>query len=81
MDLSANACDNRYVNNDIGWDLGVVSTPLKGINPIAPFFKIYPPCLLPLPLDSNFFPALPKLLNFQVKDNIAYWFKTVLEVS
>ncbi|TXD49710.1 methyltransferase domain-containing protein [Polaribacter sp. IC073] len=29
MDLSSNAWDNRYVNNDIGWDLGEVSTPLK----------------------------------------------------
>ncbi len=29
MDLSANAWDNRYLNNDIGWDLGAVSTPLK----------------------------------------------------
>jgi SAM-dependent methyltransferase len=29
MDLSGNAWDNRYLNNDIGWDLGAVSTPLK----------------------------------------------------
>jgi SAM-dependent methyltransferase len=29
MDLSANAWDTRYQNNDIGWDLGVISTPLK----------------------------------------------------
>ena len=29
MDLSANAWENRYLNNDIGWDLGEVSTPLK----------------------------------------------------
>lgn len=29
MDLSANAWDNRYLNNDIGWDLGEVSPPLK----------------------------------------------------
>ncbi|WP_299062430.1 methyltransferase domain-containing protein [uncultured Polaribacter sp.] len=29
MDLSASAWDNRYINNDIGWDLGVVSPPLK----------------------------------------------------
>ncbi|GAB7256063.1 methyltransferase domain-containing protein [Polaribacter sp. OB-PA-B3] len=29
MDLSASAWDNRYINNDIGWDLGNVSPPLK----------------------------------------------------
>ena len=29
MDLSANAWELRYLNNDIGWDLGEVSTPLK----------------------------------------------------
>jgi SAM-dependent methyltransferase len=29
MDLSDKAWDNRYQNNDIGWDLGEVSTPLK----------------------------------------------------
>ncbi|AQS94227.1 SAM-dependent methyltransferase [Polaribacter sp. BM10] len=29
MDLSASAWDNRYINNDIGWDLGIVSPPLK----------------------------------------------------
>ncbi len=29
MDLSAKAWDNRYINNDIGWDLGVVSPTLK----------------------------------------------------
>ena len=29
MDLSGNAWDNRYLNNDIGWDLGEVSPPLK----------------------------------------------------
>jgi SAM-dependent methyltransferase len=29
MDLSGNAWDNRYLNNDIGWDLGAVSPPLK----------------------------------------------------
>ena len=29
MDLSANAWDSRYKNDDIGWDLGEVSTPLK----------------------------------------------------
>lgn len=29
MNLSANAWDNRYLNNDIGWDLGEVSPPLK----------------------------------------------------
>jgi SAM-dependent methyltransferase len=29
MDLSGNAWDNRYLNNDIGWDLGEVSTPIK----------------------------------------------------
>jgi SAM-dependent methyltransferase len=29
MDLSGNAWDNRYLNNDIGWDLGEISTPLK----------------------------------------------------
>ena len=29
MDLSDKAWENRYINNDIGWDLGVVSTPLK----------------------------------------------------
>jgi SAM-dependent methyltransferase len=29
MDLSGNAWDNRYLNNDIGWDLGQVSSPLK----------------------------------------------------
>jgi len=29
MDLSANAWEHRYLNNDIGWDLGEVSTPLK----------------------------------------------------
>lgn len=29
MDLSEKAWDNRYLNNDIGWDLGEISTPLK----------------------------------------------------
>ncbi|MFK8058476.1 MAG: methyltransferase domain-containing protein [Polaribacter sp.] len=29
MDLSKNAWDNRYKNNDIGWDLGEISPPLK----------------------------------------------------
>lgn len=29
MDLSEIAWDNRYLNNDIGWDLGEVSPPLK----------------------------------------------------
>lgn len=29
MDLSASAWENRYINNDIGWDLGIVSPPLK----------------------------------------------------
>ena len=29
MDLSENAWENRYLNNDIGWDLGEVSPPLK----------------------------------------------------
>jgi|TARA_B110000967_G_scaffold126564_1_gene129383 SAM-dependent methyltransferase len=29
MDLSENAWDNRYLNNDIAWDLGEVSPPLK----------------------------------------------------
>lgn len=29
IDLSAKAWDNRYQNNDIGWDLGQVSPPLK----------------------------------------------------
>tara|TARA_R110002049_G_scaffold2846_4_gene23134 strand:+ start:1233 stop:1844 length:612 start_codon:yes stop_codon:yes gene_type:complete len=29
MDLSANAWNNRYLNDDIGWDLGEVSPPLK----------------------------------------------------
>ena len=29
MDLSAKAWDNRYQNNDIGWDLGEISNPLK----------------------------------------------------
>jgi thiopurine S-methyltransferase len=29
MDLSANAWELRYLNNDIGWDLGEVSTPVK----------------------------------------------------
>jgi SAM-dependent methyltransferase len=29
MDLSANAWENRYLNNDIGWDLGEVSPSLK----------------------------------------------------
>lgn len=29
MDLSSNAWENRYLKNDIGWDLGEVSTPLK----------------------------------------------------
>lgn len=29
MDLSKKAWDTRYRNNDIGWDLGVVSPPLK----------------------------------------------------
>lgn len=29
MDLSEKIWDNRYVNNDIGWDLGKVSSPLK----------------------------------------------------
>jgi hypothetical protein len=38
MDLSGNAWELRYLNNDIGWDLGAVSTPLKGINPIACLF-------------------------------------------
>ena len=32
MDLSANAWENRYLNNDIGWDLGEVSTPLKAVS-------------------------------------------------
>ncbi len=29
MDLSEKAWNNRYLNNDIGWDLGAVSPPLK----------------------------------------------------
>ena len=29
MGLSENAWDNRYLNNDIAWDLGEVSPPLK----------------------------------------------------
>ena len=29
MDLSENAWDHRYLKNDIGWDLGEVSPPLK----------------------------------------------------
>ena len=29
MDLSATSWDNRYKTNDIGWDLGEVSSPLK----------------------------------------------------
>ncbi|MEL0644927.1 SAM-dependent methyltransferase [Olleya sp. Ti.3.14] len=29
MDLSADFWDNRYKSNDIGWDLGTVSPPLK----------------------------------------------------
>ena len=29
MDLSEKAWENRYLNNDIGWDLGIVSPPLK----------------------------------------------------
>ena len=29
MDLSSSAWDNRYLKNDIGWDLGEVSPPLK----------------------------------------------------
>lgn len=29
MDLSEKAWDNRYLNNDIGWDLGTISPPLK----------------------------------------------------
>ena len=29
IDLSASSWNNRYVNNDIGWDLGEVSPPLK----------------------------------------------------
>ncbi|TMM30583.1 methyltransferase domain-containing protein [Polaribacter aestuariivivens] len=29
MDLSENAWNSRYINNDIGWDLGKVSPPLK----------------------------------------------------
>ena len=29
MDLSANFWDNRYQSNDIGWDLGTISPPLK----------------------------------------------------
>ena len=29
MDLSEKAWENRYLNNDIGWDLGAVSPPLK----------------------------------------------------
>lgn len=29
LDLSSTAWDNRYLNNDIGWDLGEVSPPLK----------------------------------------------------
>ncbi|WP_435413911.1 methyltransferase domain-containing protein [Polaribacter aestuariivivens] len=29
MDLSQNAWNSRYINNDIGWDLGKVSPPLK----------------------------------------------------
>lgn len=29
MDLSDKTWDNRYLQNDIGWDLGEVSTPLK----------------------------------------------------
>lgn len=29
IDLSANTWDSRYKTNDIGWDLGKISTPLK----------------------------------------------------
>jgi thiopurine S-methyltransferase len=29
MDLSEKAWENRYLNNDIGWDLGQISPPLK----------------------------------------------------
>jgi len=29
MDLSSTAWNNRYLNNDIGWDLGEISPPLK----------------------------------------------------
>lgn len=29
MDLSESAWDKRYINKDIGWDLGKISTPLK----------------------------------------------------
>ena len=29
IDLSANAWDSRYKTNDIGWDLGKISNPLK----------------------------------------------------
>jgi thiopurine S-methyltransferase len=29
MDLSEKVWDNRYINNDIGWDLGEISPPLK----------------------------------------------------
>ena len=29
MDLSEKAWDSRYKNNDIGWDLGKISPPLK----------------------------------------------------
>ena len=29
LDLSSTVWDNRYLNNDIGWDLGEVSPPLK----------------------------------------------------
>ena len=29
MDLSANFWDNRYQTNDVGWDLGTISPPLK----------------------------------------------------
>lgn len=29
MDLSENYWDNRYKTNDIGWDIGKISTPLK----------------------------------------------------
>lgn len=29
IDLTSQAWDNRYLNNDIGWDLGEISFPLK----------------------------------------------------
>ena len=29
MDLNKNFCDLRYQNNEIGWDIGYISTPLK----------------------------------------------------